>query len=162
MPCLFALIAVLSPRLALLLLWLFSPWVDKAFAGFFLPLLGLIFLPWTTLMYVLVDAPAGGIHVAGWILVGLGFVLDLKLVCPVAGVSFGGVRVIDAATLAIGLFAGGFWILAALSVILALAALLSVFRNEDFSDGSRWLWVAVILVFPLFGSLIYFGVRSDW
>ena len=37
---------------------------------------------------------------------------------------------IDAATLAIGLLAGGFWILAALSVILALAALLSVFRNE--------------------------------
>ena len=24
------------------------------------------------------------------------------------------------------------------------------------------LWVAVIIVFPLFGSLIYFGVRSDW
>jgi hypothetical protein len=78
MPCLFALIAVLSPRLALLLLWLFSPWVDKAFAGFFLPLLGLIFLPWTTLMYVLVDAPAGGIHFAGWFLVGLGVVLDLS------------------------------------------------------------------------------------
>jgi len=30
MPCLFALIAVLSPRLAVLLLWLFTPWVDKA------------------------------------------------------------------------------------------------------------------------------------
>ena len=44
---------------------------------------------------------------------------------------------IDATTLAIGLLAGGFWILAALSVILALAALLSVFRNEDFSGGSR-------------------------
>jgi hypothetical protein len=70
--------------------------------------------------------------------------------------------VIEAATLAIGLLAGGFGILAALSVILALAALLSVFRNEDFSSGSRWLWVAVIIVFPLFGSLIYFGVRSDW
>ena len=69
---------------------------------------------------------------------------------------------IDATTLAFGLLAGGFWILAALSVILALAALLSVFRNEDFSGGSRWLWVAVIIVFPLFGSLIYFGVRSDW
>jgi len=70
--------------------------------------------------------------------------------------------VIEATTLAFGLLAGGFGILAALSVILALAALLSVFRNEDFSGGSRWLWVAVILVFPLFGSLIYFGVRSDW
>jgi hypothetical protein len=69
---------------------------------------------------------------------------------------------IDATTLAFGLLAGGFWILAALSVVLALAALLSVVRNEDFSGGSRWLWVAVILVFPLFGSLIYFGVRSDW
>ncbi|HKB20584.1 MAG TPA: hypothetical protein VKC65_06175 [Gaiellaceae bacterium] len=78
MPCLFALIAVLSPRLGLLFLWLFTPWVDKAFAGWFLPLLGLIFLPWTTLMYVLVDAPAGGIHFAGWFLVGLGVVLDIS------------------------------------------------------------------------------------
>jgi hypothetical protein len=69
---------------------------------------------------------------------------------------------IDAATLGIGLLAGGFWILAALSVILALAALLSVFRNPDFAGGSKALWVAVIIVFPLFGSLIYFGVRSDW
>jgi len=70
--------------------------------------------------------------------------------------------VIDATTLAIGLLAGGFWILAAVSVILALAALRSVFRNEDFSGSSRTLWVVVIVVFPLFGSLIYFGVRSDW
>lgn len=69
---------------------------------------------------------------------------------------------IEAATLAIGLLAGGFWILAALSVILALAALLSVLRNEDFSGSSRALWIVLILIFPLFGSLIYFGVRSDW
>ena len=76
MPCLFALVAVLSPRLALLLLWLFSPWVDKAFAGFFLPLLGLIFLPWTTLMYTIVWS-AGGVHGANWIAVALGVFLDL-------------------------------------------------------------------------------------
>jgi len=69
---------------------------------------------------------------------------------------------IDAATLAIGLLAGGFWILAALSVILALAALLSLFRNTEITGSSRALWVAVIIIFPLFGSLIYFGVRSDW
>ena len=47
-------------------------------------------------------------------------------------------------------------------MILALAALRSVFRNEDFTGSSRALWIVVILVFPLFGSLIYFGVRSDW
>ena len=46
--------------------------------------------------------------------------------------------------------------------ILALAALRSVFRNEDFTGSSRALWVVLILVFPLFGSLIYFGVRGDW
>ena len=69
---------------------------------------------------------------------------------------------IEATTLAIGLLAGGFWILAALSVVLALAAILSVVKNEDFSGNSRALWIVLILVFPLFGSLIYFGVRSDW
>ena len=69
---------------------------------------------------------------------------------------------IDAVTLAFGLIAGGFWVLAAVSVILALAALRSVFRNQDFTRSSNWLWVAVILVFPLFGSLVYFGVRGDW
>ena len=69
---------------------------------------------------------------------------------------------IDATAIAIGLLEGGFWILAAVSVVLALAALLSVFRNPDFSGGSKAMWVLVILIFPLFGSLIYFGVRSDW
>ena len=69
---------------------------------------------------------------------------------------------IGATTLAIGLLAGGFWVLAALSVILALAALLSVFRNPEFSGSAKLMWVIVIVIFPLLGSLIYFGVRSDW
>ena len=69
---------------------------------------------------------------------------------------------IEAVTLAIGLVAGGFFVLAALSVILALYALLSLFRNSEITGSSRLLWVAVIIIFPLFGSLIYFGVRSDW
>ena len=78
MPCLFALIAIFSPRFALLLLWLFTNYVDRAFAGWILPLLGLLFAPWTTLFYVLVDVAPGPIHVAGWILVGLGVVMDLS------------------------------------------------------------------------------------
>ena len=76
--CLFALIAVLSPRLAVILLWLFTNYVDRAFSGWFLPLLGVIFLPWTTLFYVLVDIAPGPIHVAGWIVIGIGVVLDLN------------------------------------------------------------------------------------
>jgi hypothetical protein len=68
----------------------------------------------------------------------------------------------SALVLGIGLLAGGFWILAAISVVLALAALLSVFRNPDLSGGARTMWVLVIIIFPLLGSLVYFGVRSDW
>jgi hypothetical protein len=78
MGCLFALIALLSPRLAVFLLWAFTNYVDLAFhGGWFLPLLGLLFAPWTTLFYVLVYAPVGPIHVAGWILVGIGVVIDV-------------------------------------------------------------------------------------
>ena len=78
MPCLFVLATALSARLGLLLLWLFSPWVDRAFSGFFVPFIGLLVAPWTTLMYVLVAAPEGDIHFAGWFLVALGVFLDLN------------------------------------------------------------------------------------
>jgi hypothetical protein len=79
MGCLFALIAVLSPRFAVFLLWAFTNYVNLAFhGGWFLPLLGLLFAPWTTLFYVLVYAPAGPVHVAGWILVAIGVFLDLS------------------------------------------------------------------------------------
>ena len=79
MGCLFALVAVLSPRLAVFLLWAFTNYVNLAFhGGWFLPLLGLLFAPWTTLMYVLVYVPVGPIHVAGWILVAIGVLLDLS------------------------------------------------------------------------------------
>ena len=52
MGCIFVLIALFSPRLAVVLMWIFTPWVDRAFDSFFWPLLGLVLLPWTTLLYV--------------------------------------------------------------------------------------------------------------
>jgi hypothetical protein len=59
--CLFFGLLLFGPRLVGVLWWLFQPlrW-DASFATFLIPLLGLVFLPWTTVMYVLV-AP-GGIH----------------------------------------------------------------------------------------------------
>lgn len=78
MGCLFWLVALLSPRLALFLLWAFTNYVDRAFAGWVLPLLGLVFLPWTTLLYVLIDVAPGPIHVAGWIVIALGVILDIN------------------------------------------------------------------------------------
>ncbi len=53
--CLVFLIGIAFPRIAVILLWFFTFWVNKAFAGgILLPLLGLIFLPYTLLWYVIV------------------------------------------------------------------------------------------------------------
>ncbi len=51
MPCLIALLFLLFPRVALVLLWLFSNYLEHAYHGILLPLLGFLFLPLTTLIY---------------------------------------------------------------------------------------------------------------
>jgi hypothetical protein len=83
--CLFAILAAFSPRLAVILLWIFTNLVDRAFDGFILPLLGVIFLPFTTLAYVLAWRPGFGVTGAWWLWVVLGALLDL-------GVLGGGAR----------------------------------------------------------------------
>ena len=77
MGCLLALLAGFAPRVALVLVWIFSNLVDRAFSGFLVPLLGLIVFPYATLFYVLAYSPAGGVTGWGWAFVILGFVLDL-------------------------------------------------------------------------------------
>jgi hypothetical protein len=55
---LFALMTGLFPRLALFILWVARlTRIDAAFDTFLLPLLGIIFLPFVTLMYVLLYIP---------------------------------------------------------------------------------------------------------
>lgn len=51
MPCLVALLFLMFPRVALVLLWLFSNYLERAYHGILLPLLGFLFLPLTTLVY---------------------------------------------------------------------------------------------------------------
>src|SRR4051812_17767757 len=57
MGCLVVLLAAAAPRVTLVLVWIFSNLVDRAFSGFLIPLLGLIVLPYTTLFYVLAWSP---------------------------------------------------------------------------------------------------------
>ncbi len=76
--CLFALAAATAPRLVLLFVWLFTPLVTRAFQSMFvIPLLGIIFLPFTTLMYVLVWSPVVGVTGWGWFFVIVGVLLDI-------------------------------------------------------------------------------------
>jgi hypothetical protein len=77
MGCLLVLLALISARLALVIMWIFTNLVDRAFDTFIVPLLGVIFLPWTTLMYVVLWSPGGGVKGWEWILVALGFLVDI-------------------------------------------------------------------------------------
>jgi len=77
MGCLFVLLAGFAPRVALILVWIFSDLVDRAFGSFFIPLLGLLILPYTTLFYVLAWAPVIGVSGWGWVFVVFGFIFDV-------------------------------------------------------------------------------------
>ena len=78
MCCFFASLLFFGPRLAFLVYWLLAPIrVSAAFADFNFPwlvsLLGLIFAPWTTLMFVLIF-PMNGFD---WIWIGLAIGADI-------------------------------------------------------------------------------------
>jgi hypothetical protein len=75
--CLFLILMMLSPRLGIIFLWAFTNYVSRSFDTWIWPLLGLIFLPWTTLLYILVAAPVGGISFWGWLFVALGLIMDV-------------------------------------------------------------------------------------
>jgi hypothetical protein len=51
MPCLLAILVLIFPRIALVLLFLFSRYLEHAYHGLLLPLVGFLFLPLTTLAY---------------------------------------------------------------------------------------------------------------
>jgi hypothetical protein len=54
MCCFLVALFAFGPRLAFLIYWLLQPaYISSVFNTWIWPLLGLIFLPWTTLMYAL-------------------------------------------------------------------------------------------------------------
>ncbi len=86
MCCFFLSLVFFGPRLVNIFWWLFQParW-NLAFAGWPIiwwiwPALGIVFLPWTTLMYIIVSP--GGIIGFDWLWLAIMFFLDI--------VSYGG------------------------------------------------------------------------
>jgi len=70
MPLLLVVVALLAPRVAIVLLWLFTTWFDGLFTLSLWPILGFIFLPTTLLWYTVVLHWFGGIW-SLWTIVGL-------------------------------------------------------------------------------------------
>jgi hypothetical protein len=78
MPCLLLLVILFFPRVALVLMWIFSTYLQRVFpGGLVLPVLGFIFLPLTTIVYaweVNSGMPTTGINLL-WLLIAV--IIDL-------------------------------------------------------------------------------------
>ena len=79
MPCLLTLLALATPRLVIILLWLFTYWFRGLFTTPLWPILGFVFLPTTLLWYTAVLHWFGGQWTL-WPVVGLiiALVIDLS------------------------------------------------------------------------------------
>jgi hypothetical protein len=83
MPCIVALLALMAPRLLIVLLWFFTTWFQGLFPNLLWPILGLIFLPTTLLWYSAVLQWFGGQWTL-WPIVGLVIALMID-VSPAGG-----------------------------------------------------------------------------
>jgi hypothetical protein len=75
--CLLGCLAAAGPRVAFVFWWFLDPArVKLGFGGSWIwPILGVLVLPWTTLMYMLVFP--GGLSFVNWIFLALAFAIDL-------------------------------------------------------------------------------------
>ena len=83
MGCLFALVALITPRLILFIMWLFTDYLNTAFSSGWWGILGFLFLPTTTIAYAIAQNEfttiTGGIEAAGIVLIVLGVLIDLGM-----------------------------------------------------------------------------------
>jgi hypothetical protein len=78
MCCLVLLMGFLGPRIAYIFLWIFDTTrINAAFSSWIWPLLGIIFAPWTILLYTLAWGPLNGVSGFGWVIVAIGVLLDI-------------------------------------------------------------------------------------
>ncbi len=74
--CLIVLLLIFGPRVVLLLTWLFTDLVSRAYDSLVIPVFGLFVAPWTTLAYVVLWS-ADGLSTIDWIVVAVGLFADL-------------------------------------------------------------------------------------
>ncbi len=81
MPCLFVLLAVAFPRVAIVLLWLFTTFFAGIYHGILIPVLGFVFLPLTLLVYTYVlKTYPGPLSLQELVILFITVIVDLGLV----------------------------------------------------------------------------------
>jgi hypothetical protein len=86
MPCLLLIVVLAFPRLVLAVLFLFTNYLERAYHGILLPILGFLFLPLTTIVYAwLINS---NLPIAGLNLV----ILVVAVIIDVGGIGGGAYR----------------------------------------------------------------------
>ena len=81
MPCLLALLAVAFPRVAIVLLWLFSNFFAGVYQSIVIPVIGFLFLPLTLIVYTYLAKTSGGhLTTTQFVFIFIAVVVDLGLV----------------------------------------------------------------------------------
>ena len=84
MGCLFALMALITPRFVVFVLWLFTHYLATAYGGWFWPTLGFFVAPTTTLAYAVarndLSTANGSITAAGTLVIVVGVLIDIGLI----------------------------------------------------------------------------------
>jgi hypothetical protein len=61
----------------LVVVWLFTDLLSRAFEGWLVPFIGFFVLPWTTLAYAVMWSSSNGVKGFAWFIVILAFLVDL-------------------------------------------------------------------------------------
>lgn len=87
MPCAIGCLALFFPRVAIILVWLFSDYLGQAYNTVVWPLLGFVFMPLTTLAYAWAwhIQPQGSVSGIGLVVVILAALVDLGIIGGNAG-----------------------------------------------------------------------------
>jgi hypothetical protein len=79
MPCLIAAAGFIFPRFVMVVLLIFTSYFSQAYQTWYWPLLGWIFMPFTTLAYLIAQVFGGGVTGFYIVLLVIAVVLDLGL-----------------------------------------------------------------------------------
>jgi len=84
MGCLFAILALITPRFVVFVLWIFTDYLSTAYGTWFWPTLGFFVAPTTTLAYAVarndLSTATGAITAAGTLVIVLGVLIDIGLI----------------------------------------------------------------------------------
>ena len=80
MPCFIGCLALATPRLAIVLVVIFSDYIGRAYDTMLWPLLGFVFMPMTTLVYAWAINARGSVDGIYLVVLVLAVLLDLGLI----------------------------------------------------------------------------------